>query len=150
MENDINEYMWKKIQQDNDMRLTIAMNLMQAGNGHGYYLMAQRYKFGWKVAKDAEKALTFYKEAANKHHAGACVELAKFYLLGCEEMSIEKNLEIAANFGNQGIQADPDAYKDIENYDQKSNISEASLLIRAIKHEETKSSENTSRKHNYK
>lgn len=147
MEQNINQIIWERLRQDNYNRLMNASNLMQIGNGHGYYEMAKRHANGWCVEIKPDLALSYYRTAAEKGHAGACVELAKLYLQGDKLSHLKQDIDLAKYFATLGANTNEDLFSSIEGYDQKMLISEAKTLLQVVEY--VKSTQENSFKLNY-
>ena len=136
LERSINVLIWERMRQDNEARLKAAQHLVDEGNGHGFYEMAQRYKDGLRVLRNSEEAIRYYKKAAEKNHAGACLELAKLYLQGNMLMGINRDLSEAKKYAKKGSNCDIKAFTDIPNYSQEEAISESKALLQVIDYAE--------------
>jgi len=128
MNETIHSFMWKRIQQDNEIRNTAAKKSCEMGNPHGQYQMATRYRHGWGVEINCDKSIELYKKAAENGHAGACYELARLYLQGNVVMGFGQDVSKAKLYANLGTDAAEEKYS-CEGYDQKHYINESQKLF---------------------
>jgi len=121
----MHNYVWDRIMQKQAARFHRAVNLANQGNAIGQYEMGLRYKNGWGVEPEHQKATDLLDRASRQHHAGACYELSRFYL---ERRDYNKALE----YTNFASDEHAELFSGIEGYNQQHYIQELKKLQKVI------------------
>ncbi len=139
IERSTQEILWEKMNTDTTIQLKQAFQEAKSDkieSASGKYVLAIHYLHGWGVNQDYKTSIQLYKEAADKGHAGACYELAKFYLQGHSRANIEKDIDIAEQYTKKGIESNIKNELDTDNYKQQTYVEQLeglSGVIQALK-----------------